>query len=407
MPSLSKTSLSVPASGIRRIFELANELDDVIQLSIGEPEIAVAPHILEAGSSAWSDDVTNYTPNSGMALLRTAIAEKLQSHNGYAVDHDQIHVTAGGAQALHMAMCMTLSSGDEVLVPNPGYATFTMAAKLVGAVPVPYELTSERGFTPSIEGLEKLVTANTKALLVNSPSNPLGVVYSREVLAELLNFAARNDLWIISDEVYEYLTFGSDFLSMAAIDRCNRVFGVYSLSKTYALTGARVGYLVTPPGMAEVFRAAQEAIVSCVNTASQLAAVAAIGGDQSHVAEARNHYRSNIEAACRLLDDRGLRYQKPGGAFYLWIDVSHASQGDVAGWAEQFLIQERVAVAPGTAFGSAGEGWIRISLAGRSKALLEALGRLPAAAGLGGIHVASGSPVQIRPLNQRQEVLIT
>ncbi|WEO77328.1 aminotransferase class I/II-fold pyridoxal phosphate-dependent enzyme [Cryobacterium sp. SO2] len=379
MPQISSTARSIPGSGIRRIFELAAAFDDVIQLSVGEPEARVAPHILAAGARAWENDATGYSPNSGLLLLRSALVGKLAAHNGYAVDEDQVHITAGGSQALHMAMCLTLDAGDEILIPDPGYATFAMAARLVGAVPVSYRLTAERGFAPAIAELEQIITPRTRVLLINSPSNPLGVVYGPEVIGELLDFAARHDLWVISDEVYEYFTFDGAFTSVASLDSSDRVFSVYSLSKTYALTGVRVGYLVTPPGVAGTFRAAQEAIVSCVNLPAQLAAVAAIEGDQSAIADARAHYRSNLDAACAALDARGIGYHRPGGAFYLWINVSHASNGDVAAWAEDFLLTQRVAVAPGTAFGAGGEGWIRICLAGRQEPLLTALSRLPAA----------------------------
>lgn len=377
MPQLSANALAIPASGIRRIYELASELDDVIQLSVGEPERPVAEHILQAGADAWLADVTHYTPNSGMALLRAAIATKLVRHNGYQVDDSRIHVTAGGSQALHMAMSLTLSAGDEILIPDPGYATFSMIPTLLGAVPVAYHLKAEDEFQPSIANLEACVTPHTKVLLINSPSNPLGVVYSAEKIAELLAFAARHDLWVISDEVYEYFTSTRAFTSVAALDTDDRVFSIYSVSKTYGLTGARVGYLVTPPGVAAPFRAAQEATVSCVNAPAQLAVLAALEGPQDAVHQAREHYGNNIEAACAVLDKLGLHYQRPQGAFYIWIDVSHASEGDVAAWAEHFLITQRVAVAPGVAFGPAGEGWIRVCAAGRTEALLTALSRLP------------------------------
>jgi len=378
MPQISSTARSVPGSGIRRIFELAADLPDVIQLSVGEPEERVAPHILDAGARAWQNDATNYTPNSGLLLLRSALVGKLGEFNGYAVDEDQVHITAGGSQALHMAMLLTLDAGDEVLIPDPGYATFAMASRLVGAVPVPYRLTAEHGFRPRIDDLEQLVGPRTRVLLINSPSNPLGVVFEPEVLRELLDFAARHDLWVISDEVYEYFTFHGGYTSVASLDPNDRVFSVYSLSKTYGLTGGRIGYLVTPPGVAGAFRAAQEAIVSCVNTPAQFAALAAVEGDQSAIADAREHYRSNLAAAGAALDARGIEYYRPDGAFYLWVNVSYCSNGNVAQWAEEFLLSQRVAVAPGSAFGAGGEGWIRICAAGQRKPLLTALSRLPA-----------------------------
>ena len=378
MPSLSPHIASVPPSGIRRIFEIALELDDVISLAVGEPDRPVASHILAAGAQAWRDDLTNYSANGGIPPLRSAIVEKLARENDIHVEAERVWVTLGATQGLFQAMRLLLSAGDEVLVPDPGYTTFTMNARLLEAVPVPYSLRPEHGFAPDLDELERLVTARTRVIIVNSPSNPLGVVFDEHQLRVLLGFARRHDLWVISDEVYEYFTYGAPHVSISSLDSDNRVFSVFSLSKTYAMTGARIGYLVTPPGLAAIMRTVQEASISCVGMPDQYAAVAAITGDHQHVADAREHYRANLDAACVLLEKRGIRYQRPGGAFYLWVDVAHASGGDVAAWAEHFLLHDRVAVAPGSAFGRLGEDWIRVSLAADRAVLLEGLGRLPA-----------------------------
>ena len=275
-------------------------------------------------------------------------------------------------------MALTLGVGDEVLIPDPGYTTFTMNARMLKAVPVPYPLRADAGFMPDVAELERLVTDRTRVLIINSPSNPLGVVYREDVLRALLDFARRHDLWVISDEVYEYFTWGDRHVSPASLDDDDRVFSVYSFSKTYAMTGIRVGYLVTPPGFAGVLRTTQEAAISCVNTPGQFAALAAITGDHTHVADAKAHYRANLAAATQLLDERGIRYLAPQGTFYLWIDMAHVTEGDVAAWAERFLLAERVAVAPGSAFGRSGEGWIRVCLAATQQSIIDGLGKLPA-----------------------------
>ena len=377
MPSLAHHIPSVPGSGIRRIYEVAVELDNVISLGVGEPDRPVAPHILAAGAQAWRDDRTNYSANGGIAPLREAIVEKLARENRIHVDVEQVWVTVGATQGLHQAMRLLLAAGDEVLVPDPGYTTFTMNARMLEAEPVPYTLRPEHGFAPDTEELKRLVTDRTRAIIINSPSNPLGTVLDESQLRSLLEFAKRHDLWVISDEVYEYFTYDRPHLSIASLDDDDRVFSVFSLSKTYAMTGIRVGYLVTPPGLTATMRIVQEAAISCVSMPAQYAAIAAITGDHQHVADSREHYRSNLEAACALLDERGIRYLDPSGAFYLWVDISHATGGDVAGWAERFLLHQRVAVAPGSAFGRSGEGWIRICLAARQEDLLEGLRRLP------------------------------
>src|ERR1700712_4429076 len=289
MPSLAPHMDSVPPSGIRRIFELAQSLDDVVFLAIGEPDVAVAPHILAAASEAWQSDQTDYTPNGGIPQLRAAIVDKLATENGIVVDTEQVWVTSGGMHALYLAMTLTLRPGDEVLIPDPGYSTFAMNARMISAVPVPYTLRASSDFLPDLDELERLVTSRTRLIIINSPSNPLGAIFPRHVIESLLAFAARHDLWMLSDEVYERFTYGALHTSVASLDTDDRVFTVFSLSKTYALTGARIGYLVTPPGMAPLMRTVQEAIVSCINTPTQLAAVAAITGSQEHVAAAAAH----------------------------------------------------------------------------------------------------------------------
>ena len=377
MPSLAPHILAVPGSGIRRIHEIALRMDDVIMLAVGEPDVPVAPHIAAAAKAAWDADETNYTANGGIPLLRQAIVEKLASVNHIHVDTERVWVTVGATQGLHQAMALTLGPGDEVLIPDPGYTTFTMNARMLEAVPVPYPLSADAGFIPDVSELDGLVTGRTRAIIINSPSNPLGTVFSRELLEELLDFARRHDLWVISDEVYEFFTWGEPHVSIASLDTENRVFSVFSLSKSYAMTGIRIGYLVTPPGLGDTMRTVQEASISCASTPGQYAAVAAITGDQSAVSVAREHYRDNLTAATSLLEERGIAYLAPGGTFYLWIDVGHASGGDVAAWAEAFLRDSGVAVAPGSAFGSSGEGWIRVNLAASQADVLAGLERLP------------------------------
>lgn len=376
MPSYTANALAVPESGIRRIHEIALTLDDVIALAVGEPDLPVAPHVLAAASAAWLADDTRYTANGGIPELRAAIAGKLRRVNGIDVGADQVWVTPGATEALYLALGLILAPGDDVLIPDPGYTTFTMAPRMQFANPVPYRLSSDRAFLPSVADLEAQITPRTRAIIVNSPSNPLGVVFPEAIVQGLVEFAARHDLWIVSDEVYEAFTYGLPHVSPASIDP-TRVLTVQSFSKTYALTGGRVGFLVTPPMPGGVLRNFQEALISCVNTPAQRAALAALEGPQDAVAAAAEHYRGNLAAATALLDERGIAYREPDGAFYLWIDVSYASGGDVAAWAETFLIERRVSVAPGSAFGRAGEGWIRVCAAATRENLLEGLRRLP------------------------------
>ncbi|WP_298227767.1 aminotransferase class I/II-fold pyridoxal phosphate-dependent enzyme [Gryllotalpicola sp.] len=378
MPKLASHIDLVPASGIRRIHEAALGLNGVTMLAVGEPDVPVAPHIAAAAKAAWDADKTDYTPNGGILPFREAVVAKLAAVNGIAATTDQVWSTIGATQAISQALGLVLDVGDEVLVPNPGYTTFSMSTRMLQAVPSYYSLLPENGFLPDLAELDSLVTSRTRAIIVNSPSNPIGVVFPESVLRDIMAFAERHDLWVISDEVYEAFTHGTPHVSIGSLDDGARVLSAFSLSKTYAMTGIRIGYLVTPPGLVDVMRRVQEGVISCVNEPAQYAAIAAITGDQFHVEQAAAHYRRNIARATAILDERGIRYLAPQGAFYLWVDVSHVSGGDVQAWAERFLSETRVAVAPGSAFGTAGEGWIRLCAAASPDDLLLGVNALPA-----------------------------
>lgn len=380
MPEIAPHIAHMPGSGVRHILERALRRPGTIILAVGEPGEVAGGRIRDAAADAWRAGAIRYTPNGGIPALREAIRGKLARENGLDVDTEQIWVTVGATQALHLAMALTLSHGDEVLVPDPGYTTFTMNAHLLQAVPVPYPLRPERDFQPDLAELESLVTPRTRALIVNTPSNPLGSTFDRSTLEALIALAQRHDLWLLSDEVYERFTWGAPHVSPATLDRDGRVLSVFSMSKTYAMTGARVGWLVTPPGWRQTMLRVQESVVSCVDEPSQRAAAEALTGDQDAVSQSAAHYRDNLAVATALLSARGLRHLAPTGAFYLWIDVSHVSHGDVMAWCERFLDEQGVAVAPGSAFGASGEGWIRVCVASDRSELLEGLSRLPAPA---------------------------
>lgn len=368
----------MPPSGVFRMHQLMLELGDpVIRLHVGEPGGRIAPHIAEAAKATWDRDETNYSGNAGYPRLRAAFAERVSGF-GHRIDPGRVWITVGGTQAIYQALGIAAGPGDEVLIPDPGYPIFGLGTIYHGAAPVRYSLRESAGFQPEIEVLESLVTSRTKALLVNSPSNPLGTVVHEGLARELLDFARRHDLWVISDEVYEALTWGVPHVSLTGLDADERVLGAFSLSKTYAMTGVRVGALVVPTHAIPAIAAAQDAVVASLNNPAQYAAIAALTGDQSHVEEARAHYVANLMAAREVLERKGLTFLDAEGAFYLWIDVSHAAEGNVAAWAERFLREQRVAVSPGTAFGPAGEGWIRVCYAGDTDELVEGLSRLPA-----------------------------
>lgn len=379
VPQLASHIRNQPESGIRIVTERAWATPGAIILSVGEPNFPLPSHVTDAAVAAWRRGDVRYQANSGIAALKDAIVETYPTTYGAQVDASRVMVTAGAVQGFHLALSMILEAGDEILIPDPGYALFEMAPHLLQARPVRYHLTPERDFVPEVSELEALVGPRTRAILVNTPSNPLGSVIPGAALADIYEFARRHDLWIVSDECYSAFVFdGERHVSPVTMDVDHRVFAVYSFSKTYGMTGVRLGYLVCPPGISNKLNAVQESIVSCINPPAQWAGVAALTGPQDSVQTARDFYAEAALEASREMERRGFRFHRPQGAFYLWLDVSHASGSDVASWTLRLLEQRKVAVAPGSAFGPSGEGWVRISLAGDRAQLMEGLSRIPA-----------------------------
>lgn len=379
MPRLAENAERMPRSGIRRVMDLAWSLDQpIIGLHVGEPSFPTPLHIRQAAQDALARGETKYVPNAGVAPLRRAIAKKVTEKNGISATPEQVVVSAGGMQAIYVALSATIQAGDEVLIPDPGWPNFDMAVRLLQAAPVPYPLDPENSFLPDISVLEGLVTERTKLIVVNTPSNPLGAVLTAELAEALCRFADRHDLWLLSDECYDALTFDVPHISPGSFDEQDRVISCFSFSKTYAMTGMRVGYLVTPLSMAATAAKMQEPLIACVNAPAQYGALGALEGPQDIVDEMRLTYKERRDAAARLLGDAGTGYLMPHGAFYLWIDVRDRCFGDVDAWALKLLKDHHVAVAPGTAFGAVGQGWVRTSLATATEDLIEGLRRLTA-----------------------------
>ncbi len=377
VPRIAAHAATVPASGIRRVTELAWATPGAIVLSVGEPDLPTAPHILAAAQAALTRDDTRYTPNGGIPELRDALAAELDPVHTLPVRRDNVWVTAGGAQALHLALSLTVGAGDEVLVPDPGYPPFSMAAHLLQATPRPYPLRAERGFLPDPADVAAVISDRTRLLVLNSPSNPLGTTLPDALVAELMELARTHDLWVLSDECYAAFAAGPH-VPPAAHDADGRVLTLHTFSKDHAMTGMRVGALVVPDQLAPLMPTVQESIVSCVNTPAQYAALAAITGPQDDVDAARATYAAHRELATAVLAERGIPYLEAPGGIYLWADLSHATDGDVASFAEELVLSRGVAVAPGSAFGARGEGWVRVSLTATAPDLREGLGRLPA-----------------------------
>ncbi len=368
----------MPPSGIREIMYAALRGSGVIRLEVGEPDFSTPAHIVEAAHIAALEGHTGYVSSAGVAQLLEALAAKVGARNGYTVTPEQVIVSQGGVQGIYAALLSLTQPGDEVLMPDPAWPNFLMMARLLNLAAVTYPLTADAGFLPTIETLEPLVTQRTRLIVLNSPSNPLGTIIARARMIELLAFAQRHGLWTLSDECYDEITFDDSFVSAASIAP-DRVVSVYSFSKTYAMTGWRIGYVVAPPELAPVLARCQEPLLSCVSTPTQHAALAALTGSQDVVASMRDAYRARRDAALAVLEDTPLHALTPRGAFYLWVDVS-SSGTPSRELALRLLEESRVAVAPGTAFGGRGEGFVRVSLASSEANLTEGLRRLVALA---------------------------
>lgn len=371
----SQRATTLRPSAIREIYDAAQQVPGALRLEVGEPDFDTPPWIVEAAHRAAVSGATHYTSNLGIGVLREALADKVRRVNGYDATPAQVMVAAGGVQALHVILHALLDPGDEVLLPDPLWPNFMMIAHLASARAVTYALQPALGFLPSIEQLESLVTARTRVLVVNLPSNPTGACATDELWRELVGFARRRGLWLVSDECYDQITFDGVVRSAQAIAPYERTVAVHTFSKTYAMTGWRVGYAVGPEELVTLVGHMQEPSVSCVNTPAQYAALAAIEGPQDVVAAMCDAYRRRAAAALEILTAGGVPAHRPDGAFYLWVDTS-ADGRDSLAVAHGLLHAEQVAVAPGLAFGPAGAQRVRVSLASADDDLAEGCRRL-------------------------------
>jgi len=375
MKPLSGNVQGIQRSPIRQILDSAKAYPDAIELEIGQPDFDPPVHVIEAAVDAARNRYTGYTANAGIMELREAICTKLARENALQVGTDEIMVTVGAMQAIFSSMAVLLEPGDQILLPDPGYGNFESAARLLNAEPIYYATLPERGFEPDFERLEQLVTPRTKAMLINSPSNPTGAVFTREVLMRCLAFCQKHDLYMISDETYDQLLFEGTHHSPAKWDDEGRVISVFTTSKTYAMTGWRIGYAVANPEIVRQMTKIQEPTVSCVNTVAQHAAVAALLGPQDCVAYMREQYRVRRDVAVQVAKELGLKVSNPRGAFYMLVDISAQDKCSLD-FSLDLLDQERVAVGPGCAFGPICDRYVRISFCASESDLRKGLTRL-------------------------------
>jgi aspartate aminotransferase len=339
-------------------------------LHIGEPSFRTPEHINLAAIEALHGEPMTYGPPAGWPWLREPIAEKIERVNGYHVGPQQIAISMGGTGAIQSALIATTGVGDEVLIPDPHWPHYAMQLACSGATAVPYPLDPQNEWLPDIAHLERLVTPRTRLLLINSPGNPTGAVFPAQLVENFLDFARRHDLYLLSDECYDEMLFEGIHVSPAALlthDEFNlgRVICVYSFSKTYAMTGWRIGYVVTGTQLLKTITYVLDASYTNISKLVQRAAAAALTGPQTCVTEMRQAYHQRRDLAVSLLKDAGRYVYTPHGAFYMLIDVTSPVGTPRRGrqFALDLLHERNVAVAPGNAFGSVAENYVRISLA--------------------------------------------
>ena len=370
--------LEIPPSGIRRFFDIANEMEDVISLSIGEPDFVTPWHVRQEGIRSLEDGKTWYSPNRGFSELRVEISKWLQRHCSLTYDPDQqVLVTVGGSEAIDLCFRTLLAPGDEVLVPQPSFVCYVPLTRMAGGVPVVIETKAENKFRLTPEDIEEKITPRTKLLVLPFPNNPTGAVMRREDLEAVAEVVKKHNLLVLSDEIYSALTYGDQLhVSFASIDdMAERTVVVNGFSKAFAMTGWRLGYAVGPKEIiAQMTKLHQYGIMSAPTTA-QYAAIEAMRNGDSDIQYMRSQYDMRRRLIVDGFNKMGLTCFEPEGAFYVFpcIRSTGLSSED---FCEQLIYKEHVAVVPGPAFGACGEGFVRVSYSYSIRHITEALHRI-------------------------------
>jgi aspartate/methionine/tyrosine aminotransferase len=373
MPELNPDVLATPGSGIRDIMNRAFAMPDAIRLEVGEPSFPTPEHIRRAALEAMEAGRTRYTPTAGLMALREAVRDKVRRVNGVERPVEGVMMTPGAGGGLYLALRTLTRPGEGVLLPDPGWANYASAVAALGLRAIPYPLRPP-AFVPDPGELARRADAATRVLLVNFPSNPTGAVPDPDWVEAVARLAAERDLWIVSDEVYDQLVFEGAATSPARFAP-DRTVAVYSFSKTYAMTGWRLGYVAASAAVTPWLVRLAEQVWQSVAEPTQWAGLAALTGDQAAVDAMRDAYRRRRDLALATAREAGLTTYRPRGAFYLMVDVSASGLDDRA-FALDLLENERVAVVPGTAFGAEGRGLVRLSLAASEAEIAEGIRRI-------------------------------
>lgn len=368
---------SIPPSGIRRFFDIAATMQDVISLGIGEPDFTTPAHIIEAGVEALRRGETHYTSNAGILELRQAIAENIARL--YGVQYDpakEIFVTVGVSEGLYLALTALLNPGEEVIVPEPCFVAYVPEVVLAGGVPVRIPTWVENNFEVTAEEIERAITPRTKALLIGYPNNPTGAVMSRERLMAIAQLAERYDLVVISDEIYDRLVYGVEHICFASLPGMReRTIVLQGMSKAYAMTGWRVGYAAGPAELIAPMLKIHQYTIMSAPTVAQIAALRALQHGEEDVQYMREMYDRRRRLIVAGLNNIGLSCFEPKGAFYAFPCIRATGLSSME-FSERLLMEEKVAVVPGSAFGECGEGFVRCSYASSLENIEEALNRM-------------------------------
>jgi aminotransferase len=374
---VSKMVSELKPSGIRKFFDLAAGMDGVISLGVGEPDFVTSWHVREAAIASLEQGYTSYTANAGLLELREEIANymKTQFKVEYSPD-TEIIVTVGASSAIDIAMRTILDPGDEVIVIEPCFVSYTPMVTLAGGVAVTVQALKENDFKIQPNQLEAVITGKTKAIMLCSPNNPTGTMLNTEELQAIADLAIEYDLLIIADEIYAELVYDEEYTSMAAIEGMQeRTILVSGFSKSFAMTGWRLGFVCAPPEISEAMLKIHQYALMCASTTAQYGAIEALKNGRPDVDEMVKSYRRRRNYIVQSLNEIGLTCHAPGGAFYAFPSIESTGLTSQE-FAEQLLLKEGVAVVPGDVFGESGEGHIRCSYASSLEQLQEAIKRM-------------------------------
>ncbi|MBO3803701.1 MAG: pyridoxal phosphate-dependent aminotransferase [Candidatus Brockarchaeota archaeon] len=364
---------------LARCRELERQGKRILHFEIGEPDFPSPPHVVEAAKKALDQGFTHYTPPQGILELREAVCEEIERSRGFKPKPDQVIIGPGGKPIILFAMLATVEEGDEVIVQDPAYPMYASIANYAGAKVVPVRLREENDFRMTAEDVNEKVTRKTKMVVINSPQNPTGSVLSKEDVTGIAEIAEDNDLWLLSDEIYNRIIYGAEHFSPATRDAAaERTILVDGFSKAYAMTGYRLGYGVAPEKLVQKMVVLAINTISCVTTFVQLAGVAALKGPQDSTAKMVGEFRARRDLIVSGLNGvRGFKCANPKGAFYVFPNITRTGMGS-AECGNYLLEKGGIAVLPGTAFGDAGEGYVRFSYATSRENIKEMIEKLKA-----------------------------